>query len=385
MLDISHFSDKQRQFIVKTLDGANAYVPPSLPPQFDIGKVALNLSAAAQALGELNGAARRLSNPYMLIMPLFRKEALTTSAMEGTFTTIDDMLAEEVLPNLKTDENAREAFNYKVAVQKASSKLTKLPISHRVIKEAHVDLLHGLSSNRGAGKMPGQYKVHQNAIGQSGDDVFTARYVPPPPLETQVCMDRLEAFINREDRRRAESLIDIALCHYQFEAIHPFADGNGRIGRMLVTLMAIQFQILDLPLLHISANLENKKPEYIEKLYSVSTRGEWENWINFFLESVQQSCEAATASVDKIINLHFDLKQRAIQTKKNYRLSEIIDSLFIKEWTTAVEVQKLCEVSFPTAQSDIQELIDLEILEPMHKTRPMTYVARPIWNLSSRD
>jgi Fic family protein len=384
-MKIEPFSELQQKYIVKTTEGANAFVPPTLPPKFDIGKIALNLAAAAQALGELNGAARRLQNPYILIGPLIRKEALTTSAMEGTITTIDDMLLEEVLQNLNTDENAREASNYKVALSKTLDQLATLPISHRVIKEGHKQLLSGLSVERGANKRPGEYKSHQNAIGQMGDTVVTARYVPPPPKETLECMDALEAFINREDRKRGEALIDIALCHYQFEAIHPFADGNGRIGRMLVTLMAMQFQILDLPLLHISANLENKKPEYIEKLFAVSARGEWEAWINFFLEAVQQSCERATESVDQIINLQSELKQRATQRHKNHRLSVIIDSLFEKEWTTAVEVQKLCAISFPTAQSDILELVKLEILQPMKKARPLIYVARPIWNLSARD
>jgi Fic family protein len=384
-MKIEPFSELQQKYIVKTTEGANAFVPPTLPPKFDIGKIALNLAAAAQALGELNGAARRLQNPYILIGPLIRKEALTTSAMEGTITTIDDMLLEEVLQNLNTDENAREASNYKVALSKTLDQLATLPISHRVIKEGHKQLLSGLSVERGANKRPGENKTHQNAIGQMGDTVVTARYVPPPPKETLECMDALEAFINREDRKRGEALIDIALCHYQFEAIHPFADGNGRIGRMLVTLMAMQFQILDLPLLHISANLENKKPEYIEKLFAVSARGEWEAWINFFLEAVQQSCERATESVDQIINLQSELKQRATQRHKNHRLSVIIDSLFEKEWTTAVEVQKLCAISFPTAQSDILELVKLEILQPMKKARPLIYVARPIWNLSARD
>jgi Fic family protein len=384
-LDIAHFSEAQQKFLVRTLDGAYAYTPPPLPPQFDMGKIALSLSAAAQALGELNGAARRLQNPYMLIMPLIRKEALTTSAMEGTITTIDDMLMEEVLPNIKTDENAREAFNYKVALQQAEQNLENIPISHRLIKSAHKTLLSGLSAKREAAKKPGEYKTHQNAIGQEGDNIFTARYVPPPPKETQECMDELEAFINRDNRKNGEELIDLALCHYQFEAIHPFADGNGRIGRMLVTLMAMQLKILDLPLLHISANLEHKKPKYIELLYSVSAQGHWHDWINFFLEAVQQSCKSATASVDKIINLQSELKQRAMRVQKNLRLPVIIDSLFVKEWTTTVEVQKICDTSFPTANSDIQELVDLQILEPLQRSRPMVYVARPIWNLGSRD
>jgi Fic family protein len=384
-LDTHSFSEDQKRFLVKTSEGATAYAPPALPPDIDMGKIALTLSSAAQALGELNGAARRLQNPYMLITHLIRKEALTTSAMEGTITTIDDMLIEEVLPNLKTDENARESYNYISALLTAEKQLSELPISHRLIQSAHKILLSGLSTKRGAGKKPGEYKTHQNAIGQDGDSIFTARYVPPPPKETQECMDALELFINRADRKTGEELIDIAICHYQFEAIHPFADGNGRIGRMLVTLMAMQFGILDLPLLHVSANLELKREAYIELLYEVSTQGEWHNWINFFLEAIQQSCKSATASVDKIIALQSELKQRVMNAQKNHRLTTIIDSLFDRHWTTTVEIQKLCETSFPTASSDIQTLVELKILEPLQKSRPMIYVARSIWNLAARD
>jgi len=295
------------------------------------------------------------------------------------------MLIEEVLPNLHSDENARESYNYITAIQNAELQLRDLPISHRLIKSAHKTLLSGLSAKRGSSKKPGEYKTHQNAIGPEGDSVFNARYVPPPPLETEACMSALEQFINREDRKIGEELIDLALCHYQFEAIHPFGDGNGRIGRMLVTLMAMQFKILDLPLLHVSANLERKRDTYIDLLYKVSTQGEWHNWINFFLAAIQQSCKNATASVDKILKLQAEFKQRVLSAQKSHRLMAIIDSLFDKHWTTTVEIRKLCATSFPTASSDIQALVELKILEPLQKSRPMLYISRPILNLGARD
>lgn len=384
-MDIEQFNPSQRKNLTKTIGGGWAYVPPPLPPKIDLGPVALKLASAAIAVGELNGAARRLQNPSMLIMPLIRKEALTSSAIEGTITTINNMLLEQVSPKANGDENAREAFNYVVAITKANNLRKTLPISHRVIKEAHAILLSGMSHARGAGKKPGEYKSSQNAIGKTGDTETTARYVPAPPAETQKCMDQLEAFINRTDRAKGEELIDLAIMHYQFEAIHPFNDGNGRIGRMLVTLMAQDMKLVDQPLLHISANLENKKDEYIDKLFAVSTNEDWIGWIGFFLDVVKESCSAATQVVDKIINLQTEYKQRAFQNKGNHRLSTIIDSLFVTEWTTVGDAQKLCGVTFPTAQADLQELVALKILEQIANTRPAIHVAREILNLSSRN
>jgi Fic family protein len=379
------FSDQQRQNLTKTISGSWAFVPPKLPPQIDYGPIALNLAAATGAIGELKGATRRLPNPYMLVMPLIRKEALTSSAIEGTITTLNNMLLEQLAPREGGDDNAREAFNYVRALKGAEEALKELPISHRVIKQAHKTLLSGLSPARGAGKRPGEYKSDQNAIGKQGDSESTARYVPPPPNETVICMDDLERFINRENRKSGEELVDIALAHYQFEAIHPFNDGNGRIGRMLVTLMAQQLLFSSEPLLHISANIENKKDEYIEKLFAVSTHGDWNSWINFFLEVVKESCLSATNVVDKIINLQNDLRQRAIQKNGNHRLATIVDSLFTKEWITIGEAATLCSVTYPTAQSDLEELAKLEIVHKHQYARPAIFIAPAIWNLGGRN
>ncbi len=379
------FSVTQRQHLVKTTFGSWAFVPPPLPPTIDYGAVTFDLAAATSAIGELKGATRRLSNPYMLVMPLIRKEALTSSAIEGTITTINNMLLEQVSPQTAGDENAREAYNYVRALLAAEETLKLLPISHRVIKQAHKTLLSGLSPARGAGKRPGEYKTDQNAVGKQGDNETTARYVPPPPTETIACMDDLEKFINRENRRAGEELIDIALTHYQFEAIHPFNDGNGRIGRMLVTLMAQQFLFSDQPLLHISANIETKKDEYISALFDVSTQSDWTNWLKFFLRVTQESCTAATEIVDQIIKLQIELRQRAVQNNNNHRLTAIIDGLFIKEWIAIGEAARLCGVTYPTAQNDLEELIKLDILQKIPNIRPAIFISPAIRNLGGRN
>ena len=383
-MDADKFSPNQQKQLVRTLENAWAHVPAPLPPNLDLARLTLPLASASAAIGELKGAARRLQNPYMLIGPLQRREALTSSAMEGTITTLGDLVLEEAGIDTPQGDDARETFNYVRALETATGMLQKFSISHRTIMEAHAILLQGLSSARGAGKRPGQYKVHQNAVGKKGETIHTARYVPPPPQHTQKCMDQLESYINRENQNPAERLIDLALVHCQFESIHPFDDGNGRIGRMLVTLMAQQSGLLDLPLLHMSAHLEQHKDEYIDRLFAVSTHARWEEWTVFFLGAIEASCKEAIAIVDRIIALQSDLKKRALEAGKSPRLVMIVDALFGKSWTTAPEIQKLCKVTFPTAQSDLKALVEHGLLRELRGTTTKIYYAPEILALSDR-
>ena len=383
-MDPKDFTERQRQHLVKSSEGAWAFVPPPLPPQIDISKIALALASAASALGELKGAARRLQNPGMLIGPLQRREALTSSAMEGTITTLGDLVIEEATDSAQSSDDTIETSNYVRALTASYAMLPALPLSHRMIKEAHRMLLRGLSPARGAGKRPGEYKIHQNAVGKRGETVHSARYVPPPPHDSQKCMDQLEAYINASRTLGPERLIDLALVHYQFEAIHPFDDGNGRIGRMLITLMAMQSGLLDLPLLHMSARLERNKDDYIDKLYAVSTHGLWESWIEYFLKSVAASCEDATRLVDRILALQGELRGRASKASKNPRLLMIVDALFTRAWTTAPLVQQLCSITFPTAQSDLQVLVEAGILREIPGRRPKLYFSPELLSLSDR-
>jgi Fic family protein len=253
------------------------------------------------------------------------------------------------------------------------------------MRDAHAQLLSGLSMRRGAGKRPGEYKVHQNAIGRRGDTIHTARFVPPPPSVTPKCMDELEAFINRDAEPGPSRLVDLALAHYQFEAIHLFDDGNGRIGRMLITLMAMQAGLVDQPLLHISAQLERDKDGYIEQLHEVSTIGAWERWIGYFLGVVSASCDDATRLVDRILSLQAELRTRAAQASRNPRLAMIVDTLFTKSWTTAAEIRKFCRVSFPTAQADLAALVDAKVLLEIAGRRPKIYYCPDLLALSDRN
>lgn len=383
-MDSSLFNQEQQKHLVKTNDGAWAFVPPALPPKVDIAPLVMPLISTSNAIGELNGAARRLPNPNMLIQALTRREALTSSAMEGTITTIGDIVLEEAEARPGLDDNAREAFNYAFALRQANKSLEKLPISHRVIMEAHENLLSGLSFKRGAGKRPGQYKMHQNAVGKMGESTHSARYVPPPPNETRTCMNQLENFINMPERTQGQKIIDLALAHYQFEAIHPFDDGNGRIGRMLATLMAQQMKLVELPLLHLSPFLEKNKDEYIDRLFAVSVQGQWTEWISFFLEAIEESCQAAIKTVDRTINLQAEMKDKVRTEARNHRLITIVEHLFNSGWTTISKTQQLCSITFPTAQSDLKKLVKMGMLREVINQRPSIYFAPEIISLSDR-
>lgn len=214
--------------LVPTIENQLAFVPFPLPPEIALGAITLSAGEALQALGELKGVCRRLQNPYMLVRPLQRNEALTSSAMEGTYTTDSHLLLAEAGLETQNDESTREVYNYLEALDESLKMLETLPLSHRVIRKAHEILLSGLSANRGARKRPGEYKREQNWIG--GRTIDDARFVPPPPSETQSCMDDLERYLNRGDQNLTQKLIDLALVHYQLETFTHFPMGTGALG-----------------------------------------------------------------------------------------------------------------------------------------------------------
>ena len=275
--------------LIPTIGGRKAFVPQKLPPVLDLNPVAEQLSAASQAIGELRGIGRGMANPMLLIRPLQRREAVSSSGMEGTYTTLSDLfLFEAGAGDAGKREDNREVYNYVRGLETAIDQLDALPISSRLLRNAHRLLLDGVATHRGAAVDAGELKRDQNWIGGTGR-IETARFIPPPPMQAADALDDLAKFINRVDRGGIPPLIDAALAHYQFETIHPFADGNGRVGRMLITLILIQSDTLRQPLLYMSPWLERHKDRYIDLMYEVSRKGEWLPWLSFFLEAVTES------------------------------------------------------------------------------------------------
>lgn len=300
--------------------------------------------------------------------------------MEGTFTTTDHLLLAEVGVETQTDESTKEVFNYLKALNESLSLLRTLPISHRLIKRSHEILLSGLSAARGARKKPGQYKSDQNWIG--GYTIDKARYVPPPPAETEKCMDDLERYINRGEISQPEALIDLALVHYQLEAIHPFSDGNGRVGRMLVSLMAVHSGLLDIPILYMSPALENIKDNYIDLMFDVSTKGNWDDWLCFFFDRVCASCKETVQTVDRLIDLQTIYRERAAASSRSANVITIVDHLFERPALTVTDAATKLGVTYPAAKSTIDKLVEIGILAEHAGAYPKVYFAPEILKAS---
>ena len=366
--------------LISTIERQSAFVPAPLPPVIDLAAVAMSMGNAMQALGELKGACRRLSNPYILIRPLQRLEALTSSAMEGTFTTDDHLLLAEAGVSGEGDDSTQEVINYLRALEGSLSLLEELPISHRVIRNAHEILLSGLSLGRGAQKRPGEYKREQNWI--DGGTIDNARYVPAPPAETQTCMDELERYINRETKTFPTPLMDLALVHYQIEAIHPFADGNGRVGRMLISLMAVHSGLLNMPVLYISPVMERHKSRYVDLMYSVSAKSRWSDWLNFFFEKVAESCRETVETIDRLISLQENFREIAGKAARSASMITLVDFIFERPAINVNDAAEKLNVTYAAAKSTIDKLVSIKILSPVENTYPRLYYSPMIRHVS---
>ncbi|MFP4303975.1 MAG: Fic family protein, partial [Rhodosalinus sp.] len=329
-MDPSQFGPNSTGSLVSTPYAVHAFVPEPLPPRLDYAGLTVPLADATQAVGELKGASRRLSNPYILVRPLQRREALTSSAMEGTFTTEDELLLTDAGIDESADQASIEVRNYLRALTESIRLLREdgLPICHKLIKKSHQTLLSGVGSYRGAHRAPGEYRNDQNAIGGAKRGIENARFVPPPPSAALRCMDELEAYINRPDRNSTPALIDIGLVHYQLETIHPFLDGNGRVGRMLISLMAIERRVFDTPLLYVSPELEDRKDQYIDLMLKVSVEGAWEEWLTFFLDVVKKSAISSIKVVDRLIDLQEKYRDKVTARSRSANAVGLVDMLF---------------------------------------------------------
>ena len=364
--------------------GYRTFVPNPLPPTLELAKVLGSLAECASALGELQGAAKRTENPYILIEPLQRREALTTSAMEGTFTTMEELLFEEESSTSKTNVNARETANFIRALRTSVRNINDYSVSLRVIKEAHHQLLSGLPDDRGANKRLGEFKNSQNWIG-GGRDISKARYVPPSPSDTQIGLNELEHYINRPPPDYYQKLIDLALVHYQFEAIHPFADGNGRIGRMLITLMSINSKLLDLPILYLSPYLEKHKDEYIDLMYGVTTRSDWTAWLNFFFNCITQTCKDTISKIEKLLTLQKNYRVRVAKAGRSAKLAETVDKLFRTPFISIPRLAEHFDITYRAAQLNIEKLVTSGILVERTNSFPRYFIAHEIIAAVNRE
>ena len=260
--------------------------------------------------------------------------------------------------------------------------MNELPICHRLIRETHSKLLSGLPLGRGGNKRPGEYKQDQNWIG--GISIEAARFVPPPPREAQEAMDDLESFINRPDATDIPPLIEAALVHYQFETIHPFADGNGRVGRILIPLLLFSRGLIPNGMFYPSASMEARKDEYIDRLFDVSTKGKWTEWLTFFLEICRDTCVSTVNVIERMIELQNEYRRKAMATFRSNNVLILIDHLFSTPMVSAPVVKDLLGVTHRAARMTIANLEQIGVLERVpNLSMPEYFAAREILRVSA--
>jgi len=352
------FADTTSGRLVDTPQGYLAFVPNPLPPpiNFDM-PLALALSKADAALSELSGLGGQLPNPHLLISPYIKREAVLSSRIEGTKASLSDLLIDEIEDGQARapSDDVKEVRNYVRALEFGVQRLETLPLSLRLIREIHAELMDGV---RGEKATPGEFRRSQNWIGPAGSTPMTAAFVPPPVEVLMDCLGDWENFLHSQDV--IPDLIQCAMMHVQFETIHPFLDGNGRVGRLLITFFLMQRGRLSEPLLYLSAFIDAHKGDYYDLLQRVCTHGDWVPWIRFFLQGVT---EIATEAGQQSKELHRLREQYRSQLRDKPNALGLIDELFVNPYMTIGRGAKVLNKTHPTAKAAISVLEEKKILK----------------------
>ncbi len=342
--------------------GYAAFIPAPLPPdpplRFDVQLVSL-LSRADQAVGRLDGVAETLPDPDLFVAMYVVQEAVLSSQIEGTQSTLDDVLQYELDPQTRDlPPDVTEVVNYVRAMNYGLQRLRTLPLSLRLIREIHAELLTGV---RGSQRSPGEFRSSQNWIGPPNAPISQAVFVPPPVPAMHEALDNLERFLQEEHDLPA--LVHCGLAHAQFETIHPFLDGNGRVGRLLITFVLVQRGVLRRPLLYLSLYLRRHRAEYYDRLMAIREQGDWEGWLRFFLRGVAETAEEATATALRIVALREQHRQFVEASGLGIHGLRLLDLLFRRP---IVNVNFVCQqlgLSFATASKLLSRLSDLGLVE----------------------
>lgn len=342
-------------------NGYRAFVPHPLPPKINWSpKLVHALSRADRAIGRLpqNNHATTHKTLQRLAHPFALREAVLSSKIEGTQTTLNEALAAEHTSSsqrsLEAQHDLQEVNNYMLALDHGMARLQERPLSLHTLREIHEQLMQGV---RGAHATPGSFRRQQNWIGPPGCTLNTATYVPPPPELMLPALSSLESFFAN---RQWPPLVHAALCHYQFEAIHPFVDGNGRVGRLLITLLLMEQKVLSSPSLYLSAFFEASRNTYYERLMSVIQKGNWEAWLMYFLEGVALQIDDVVSRFEHMAQIHQEWKKRI--TRQNDTLFHVLDDLRHNPYLSAKQLQKEHQMSYSTAQRTLKHLASLKII-----------------------
>ena len=378
-MDVKSFGEKSNGKLVKNEDGYFTFVPNPLPPKinYDDNEFGMLLSNAHNSLGTLAGIGQLLSNPHLLILPYIKREAVLSSRIEGTQASLSDLfLYEAIKKEPKEFKRLREVRNYVYTATKAMTQMKKgNKITLNLIRLLHKQLLYKV---RGEDRTPGEFRKIQNWIGRPGCPIEDATFVPPCAKELPEVLSRLEDFISTPTPS-IPLLVKTALIHYQFESIHPFVDGNGRIGRLLIVLFLCECRALPQPLLYLSAFFEKNKGEYYDKLLRASVEGDIEGWIKFFLRSVEVQSKETIQNVQEMIKLQRTYEKRLRKIKATINANRLLYSLFLNPYTTISNTKKYLNVTFPTAKKSIETLEKVEILKEFsERKRNRVYYAEDL-------
>ena len=354
---------------VSNLSGEMAYEsfrPAPLPPNPPIeisGELLTKLIDANKKIATLEGLSSRIPNMELFISMYVRKEALLSSQIEGTQCTLEDILNPLIEDN--TNRDVSDVVNYIRANEFALERLKTLPLCNRLIKETHAVLLESV---RGQEKNPGEFRYSQNWIGGQGSTLKNARYIPPNPEDMLTAMSDLEKYINSDDT--LDPLIQAALIHYQFETTHPFLDGNGRVGRLLITLFLMEKDILSTPALYISYYLKMNRIEYYDRMTQVRRTGDYEQWISFFLQAFADSAEDAIHTIDRLTALH-DKSTKLFDSLTKRQRTSVLKVFSYLESNPIIDIQKTAttlEMSYNTVSKVVSILIEDGILKQTDKS-----------------
>ena len=368
---------------VRQPSGYRAFVPNPLPPQpilyFDNELIRL-LSEANRELGRLDGAAEVLPNPDLFVATYVKKEAVLSSQIEGTQASLVDLLEFEEEGNINTiPQDVGEIINYVKAMNYGLDRLNSLPLSLRLIKEIHRILLE---NSRGSQRSPGEFRKTQNWIGPAGCTLNTATFVPPPVPDMLKSMGDLEIFTHEDIE--LPILAKVGLVHCQFETIHPFLDGNGRVGRLLITFMLCEQKALKRPLLYLSYYFKKHRSEYYDCLMEVRNNGKWEEWLKFFFRGVIEVSKQAIDTARNIIDLQSEHKSLVIREVNTPNALKLLDILYYRPVLSIRDAERDLELSYPTASNLINKFVDLGLLKiKNNQQRYRTFVYTKYLNLLS--
>jgi Fic family protein len=345
--------------MIRQAEGYRAFIPAPLPPDpplaFD-AQLATVLATAGTALGRLDGVAATLPNPELFVAMYVRREAVLSSQIEGTQSTLDDVLAFEIDAGRSAlPVDIKEVVNYISAMDYGLARLDSLPLCLRLLREIHERLMTG---TRGGDKSPGQFRDSQNWIG--GRTLAEAAFIPPPKHEMRTALGNLERFLH--DSGGLDPLIVCALAHAQFETIHPFLDGNGRIGRLLITFLLCQENVLQRPVLYLSHYLKQHRASYYDRLMAIRFSGDWEGWLRFFLTGVAEVAREAEQTARQIVQLREDIRQRAQAARMSANAFRLLDYLFEQPLINVNAARDHLGISYVAANGLIRELCEVAVL-----------------------